>query len=224
MHHRLTKVNPQNPDSTIRASPLIPDLTIWLQKHTENVLAVLMMWITMVFYSCSKPHRRSLVGIFKYSLHQTCWVKNLPNRCCRAKPRESEPAACTGQQGRLAKPHLVHQRWSKAHTSFGENCAHACKVSSKTLKSVCCLKTYKNLSVIQGSRQVAEASRGFTITMSPAIQQLTTWKALATGNQHLPFSSVCIPAPNENLQLKINYSCCSAQSSSLSARGTLPSG
>lgn len=87
MHHRLAKVNPQNPDSTIRASSLTPDLTIWLQKHTENVLAVLMISITMVFYSCSKPHRRSLVGIFKYSLHQTCLGKEPPKQMlpCKAE-------------------------------------------------------------------------------------------------------------------------------------------
>lgn len=48
------------------------------------------------FYSCSKPRQRSLVGIFKYSLHQTCWVKNLPNRCCRAKPREASQQPAQG--------------------------------------------------------------------------------------------------------------------------------
>lgn len=59
------------------------------------------------FYSCNKPHQRSLVGNFEYSLHQTCWVKNLPNRCCCVKLREvsQQPA-----QGRLAKPCPMHQR------------------------------------------------------------------------------------------------------------------
>lgn len=121
------------------------------------------------------------------------------------KAEGSEPAACAGQQGRLAKPHPMHQRWSKSHTWFGENCAHAWKVNSKTSKPVCSLKIHKNLRIIQppGSRLVTEISRGFPITVSPAIQYLTTWKALATGKQHLPFHSACIQALNEKLQPKI---------------------
>lgn len=131
--------------------------------------------------------------------------KEPPKQMLLCEAEGSEPAACTGHQGRLAKPRPMHQRWAKAHTSFGENCVHTWKVSSKTLKPVCSSKTHKHPRIIlpPGSRQVAEVPRGFTITMPPAIQYLTTWKALATGKQHLPFRSVCIPALNENLQLKI---------------------
>lgn len=89
------------------------------------------------------------MGIFKYSLHKPCWVKNLPNRCCRARRREASQHPAAGQKGRPAKARPRHQRWSKARTSFGESCIHRWEVNCKTLKPACSKKTRKNSSIIQ---------------------------------------------------------------------------
>lgn len=109
------------------------------------------------------------MGTFKYSLHKPCSAKNLPNRCCHAKRREAGQQPAAGQQGRPA----MHQRWSKAHTSFGDSCVHAWKVNNKPLKSACFMKIHRNSSIIQapGSGQAAEVLGCFPSTlplMSPS--------------------------------------------------------
>lgn len=82
------QINPQCPDSSIH----VPRHLLLTSQHGCKAHRKFTYSPNDLnhhgFYSCSKPHQRGLVGIFKYSLHRTCWAKNLPKRCCHEKLRE----------------------------------------------------------------------------------------------------------------------------------------
>lgn len=153
-HHVLVRFNSQSPISSVHASPFIPDLTIWLQKHTEYLVIVLMICITMLFPKAINHTKGAL------------WASLTIPCTNHAGWRTSQTDAAVWSGGKRASSLLQgstadwqspiqRTRGDPKLTSFGESCVHMWKVNSKTLKPACSIKTHKNSSIIQppGKRQ-----------------------------------------------------------------------